>query len=137
MSGPIVGRLVRPSRLSPLVDGLPNFLLPSLILATPASFTPSSRFSTSPQAYVGRSRLAKDNNRSRTRDNNANRGVSAIRATGPREPLSVSKEQLPVPVLDPKKRSKVPVSDTHGLWGFFNKKKTVLSTPEEDYAHGK
>ncbi|KAL8632199.1 hypothetical protein Q9189_002109 [Teloschistes chrysophthalmus] len=43
---------------------------------------------------------------------------------------------LPVPVTDPKKRSKVAVDDKHGLWGFFRDKK-VLNTPEEHTAFGR
>lgn len=70
------------------------------------------------------------------RDYNRNRGVSALRRTGVRQPLSVSKEPLPQPVLDPKKRDRVKVDEKHGLWGFFNRERTVLSTPEEDDAHG-
>ncbi|KAI9792219.1 MAG: 54S ribosomal protein L4 mitochondrial [Candelina submexicana] len=51
-------------------------------------------------------------------------------------PLSVSKEPLPQPVLDPKKRSKVQVDEDHGLWQFFKDKK-ALSTPEESAEHGR
>ena len=72
----------------------------------------------------------------RRRDGNPNRGVSALRRTGLRHPIGMSKEPLPVPVLDPKKRSKVKVDENHGLWGFFNKDRTALSTPEQDAAYG-
>ncbi|KAI9812848.1 MAG: 54S ribosomal protein L4 mitochondrial [Thelocarpon impressellum] len=44
---------------------------------------------------------------------------------------------LPTPVLDPAKRSKVPVDEQHGLWGFFNAERTALNTPEQDFAHGR
>ncbi|KAI9857356.1 MAG: 54S ribosomal protein L4 mitochondrial [Trichoglossum hirsutum] len=71
------------------------------------------------------------------RDRNPNRGISAVRRTGPREPLSVSKLPLPQPVLDPSRRSQVLVDENHGLWQFFNKERTVLSKPEDDYAHGR
>ncbi|KAI9795150.1 MAG: 54S ribosomal protein L4 mitochondrial [Peltula sp. TS41687] len=71
------------------------------------------------------------------RDASRNRGVSAIRRTGPRQTLSVSKVPLPQPVLDPSKRSKFQVDENHGLWGFFNKQRTTLSTPEDDSAHGR
>lgn len=72
------------------------------------------------------------------RDRNRNRGVSALRKTGlrPRQTLSVKKEQLPVPVLDPAKRSKVQVDEYHGLWQFFHPDKKLLSTPDDDRAHG-
>lgn len=75
--------------------------------------------------------------KTRKRDGNPNRGVSGLRRTGLRYPVGMSKEPLPVPVLDPKKRSKFTVDDNHGLWGFFNAKRTSLSTPEEDAACGK
>ncbi|KAL8993878.1 MAG: hypothetical protein Q9169_006017 [Polycauliona sp. 2 TL-2023] len=44
---------------------------------------------------------------------------------------------LPVPVLDPEKRSKVSVDENHGLWGFFRPDKKALSTPEEAVAFGR
>ena len=71
------------------------------------------------------------------RDGNPNRGVSALRRTGLRYPVSMSKEPLPEPVLDPKKRSKIPVDENHGLWGFFNKDKKPYGTSEEYASHGK
>jgi hypothetical protein len=48
----------------------------------------------------------------------------------------VKKEDLPMPVLNPKLKSKVEVDEDHGLWGFFNKERRLLATPEEDLAHG-
>ena len=74
-------------------------------------------------------------NQRHKRDSNPDRGVSALRRTGLRHPVSMSKVPLPQPVLDPKKR-KIEVAENHGLWGFFNTQKTVLSTPDEDSAHG-
>lgn len=68
---------------------------------------------------------------------NPERGVSTVRRTGPKQALSMSKEPLPVPVLDPKKRSKVTVDDDHGLWGFFHSKDKPMNTPEEDNKHGR
>jgi hypothetical protein len=65
------------------------------------------------------------------------RGVSALRRTGPRHVLSVSKEPLPQPVLDPAKRSKVQVRENHGLWDFFSKERRAPITPEQMAAHGK
>ena len=70
------------------------------------------------------------------RDRNPNRGISAVRRTGLRQPLSVSKEPLPEPVLDRSKRTPVDVDPNHGLWGFFGAEKKALQTPEEDFAHG-
>ncbi|KAI9804507.1 MAG: hypothetical protein M1825_001406 [Sarcosagium campestre] len=71
------------------------------------------------------------------RDRNRSRGVSALRRTGPRQPLSVSKDPLPQPVLDPKKKTKIPVDEDHGLWQFFDKERKAISTPTEDHAHGR
>lgn len=72
----------------------------------------------------------------RKRDGNPNRGVSALRRTGLRYPVGMSKEPLPQPVLDPNKRTKIKTDENHGLWGFFSSRRTSLSTPEEDNAHG-
>ncbi|KAK7728199.1 54S ribosomal protein L4 mitochondrial [Botryosphaeria dothidea] len=73
------------------------------------------------------------------RDRNRNRGVSVLRKTGlrPRQTLSVKKEDLPVPVLDPGRRSKVQVDDDHGLWQFFGEDRKLLTPPEEDSLHGR
>jgi large subunit ribosomal protein L47 len=71
------------------------------------------------------------------RDMNRDRGVSTVRRTGPRQPLSVSKEPLPTPVTDAKKRSKVIVDEDHGLWDFFHSKEKPMNTPEEDNKHGR
>jgi large subunit ribosomal protein L47 len=50
--------------------------------------------------------------------------------------LSIRPSELPKPVTDPKLRSKIEVDPNHGLWGFFNKQKTLLSNPEDDSNHG-
>ena len=68
------------------------------------------------------------------RDSNPDRGVSALRRTGLRHPVSMSKEPLPQPVLDPKR--KIEVAENHGLWGFFNRQKTALPAQRQDDAHG-
>lgn len=49
----------------------------------------------------------------------------------------MSKNPLPVPVLDAKKRSRVEVDENHGLWEFFHGREKPMNTPEEDYAHGR
>lgn len=107
-----LARPIRPQHISL------SFLVPSLLP------TQNSSFSTSSQTQL-------------RRDLNRERGVSTIRGTGPRESLSVSKEPLPRPVLDPKKRTKVPVDEDHGLWEFFHSKEKPMSTPEEDAEHGR
>lgn len=73
----------------------------------------------------------------RKRDGNRHRGVSALRRTGLRKPVGMAKEPLPVPVMDPTRRSKITVDKEHGLWGFFNKDRTALSTPEQDASFGR
>ncbi|KAI9678441.1 MAG: 54S ribosomal protein L4 mitochondrial [Trizodia sp. TS-e1964] len=108
-------RLARPLLA---VDIPPSFLLPSF------PHLKAAAFSTSAQACF-------------PRDMNRKRGVSAIRRTGLRYPLSVSKEPLPQPVLDPEKRSKVQVDPNHGLWQFFYPERNAIRTPEEHSAHGR
>ncbi|MCJ1331392.1 54S ribosomal protein L4 mitochondrial [Thelotrema lepadinum] len=68
---------------------------------------------------------------------NKKRGVSALRRTGPRIPLSVSSEPLPQPVLDPARRSKIQVNEKHGLWDFFDKDKNPFEKPEVVAGHGR
>ena len=113
-------RLLARSSLTLLGNGPPSFLLPGISATSNAT---ASSFSTSASSAY-------------PRDKNPRRGISALRGTGLRNPLSVSKLPIPKPVMDPKKRSKVPVDPDHPLWGFFNQQKTILSTPEEDDAHG-
>lgn len=60
-----------------------------------------------------------------------------MRRSGLRQPNSVSKTELPKPVLDATKRSKVAVDPDHGLWQFFHSKDKPMNTPEEDAAHGR
>lgn len=49
----------------------------------------------------------------------------------------MSKEPLPEPVLDPKKRSKIAVDENHGLWDFFNKDRKPYGTLQEYGKYGK
>ena len=71
-------------------------------------------------------------------DKNKNRGVSALRRTGPRrrQVFSVDRKDLPEPVFDKAKKSEVEVDPEHGLWQFFNKRRRLFATPEEDAQHG-
>ncbi|KAK1844808.1 50s ribosomal protein l4 [Colletotrichum chrysophilum] len=69
----------------------------------------------------------------KTRDSNRLRGVSSMRRTGPREPLSVSWEEIPQPA---DYKPKVGVDPKHGLWDFFYGKQ-LLQTPKETQAHGR
>ncbi|KAF2395713.1 MRP-L47-domain-containing protein [Trichodelitschia bisporula] len=72
------------------------------------------------------------------RDRNRLRSMSAIKGSGlgPSYKLSVTLEDLPIPV-DSKEISKPQPDQQHGLWGFFNKERTVLSLVETDSAHGR
>jgi large subunit ribosomal protein L47 len=112
---PALHQYLKPSRVQHVYL---TFLIPSLLQNQSSSFSSSSS-----NAFP--------------RDHNRNRGVSTIRRTGPRQPLSVSKEPLPKPVLDPALRSKVSVDPDHGLWEFFHSKDKPLNTPEEDNEHGR
>ncbi|TVY68674.1 54S ribosomal protein L4 [Lachnellula suecica] len=114
---PVARRLLKSSRIQQIP---PTFLLPSLL----APIQQTSPFSSTSSGQY-------------PRDMNRERGVSTIRHTGLRQPVSVSKEPLPKPVLDPKKRSQVQVDENHGLWGFFHSRDKPLNTPEEDAAHGR
>lgn len=109
----------------------PQVLIQSIRDSRPVLFSTSSFKATRPCLYRSFSTSIASR-----KENNKQRGVSAIRRTGPRTRLSVHKFPLPKPVLDPAKRSKVQVDEDHGLWGFFNKGKDALVTPVADAAHG-
>jgi large subunit ribosomal protein L47 len=68
---------------------------------------------------------------------NRQRGVSTVKRSGLRQPVSISKTALPLPITDPSKKSKIEVDPDHGLWGFFHLKEKPFNTPEEDDAHGR
>lgn len=102
----------------------PVFLAPSLFSNAISRATAPFSTSAAPQ------RLA------RRRDNNPNRGVSALRRTGLKRRVEMSYQPLPKPVMDPERRSKVTVDPDHGLWGFFRADKKAIATPEEADAFG-
>ena len=70
------------------------------------------------------------------RDGNSDRGVSALRRTGLKFPVAMSRQPLPRPVLDPERRTKVEGNPDHGLWGFFNSRREALTKPEDEEKHG-
>ena len=115
--------MLRKAHTQPLSVNVPAFLVPSWCYSRAVPSQQYGQFSTSRRQFY-------------PRDMNRKRGVSALRSTGLRQPLSVSKEKLPKPVLDSSRRSKVAVDENHGLWQFFNKEKTVFDTPENTHAHG-
>ena len=71
------------------------------------------------------------------RDQNKQRGLSAIHFSGTCKPLSIAQYSLPVPVLNPAKRAEPQTSENHGLWGFFNEEKTPMIAPENEAAFGR
>lgn len=72
--------------------------------------------------------------RSKTRDNNRFRGMSPLRRSGLREPVSVSDEPLPRPAGS---TPKVKVDPNHGLYAFFEGPDKLVRTPAEDREHGR
>lgn len=102
-----------------------QFSLPPAFLIPSFCHIQTSSFSTSSPALA-------------RRDRNKSRGVSALRATGPRkrQTLSAKLEELPKPVPD-EQRSPVQVDPDHGLWQFFNRERTPFATPEYDNAYGR
>lgn len=126
MSTPCLARRLRPSSCLQTAEPLFGSLAPSLLPRRVHPVPCISRFSTSQSQLYPR------------RDRNSDRGVSAVRRTGlrPRQTLSVKKLDLPTPVLDPSKRSKVQVDEDHGLWQFFGTERRAMALPEEVGAHG-
>jgi large subunit ribosomal protein L47 len=111
--------LAAPTRAATLP---PPFLIPAFSIAQTSSFS-------STPCNAAR------------KDGNPNRGVSALYRSGlkPRRlrQLGVKLKDLPKPVLDPAKRSKVDVDEDHGLWEFLPEHRAALYTPEELNAHGR
>ena len=69
----------------------------------------------------------------RHRDKNKMRGMSAIRRTGLRRPVSMSKlRELPKPVLNRRQRGSSSTTPTHGLWGFFSPQREAVVSPDVD-----
>lgn len=71
------------------------------------------------------------------REHSKQRGLSAIRQTGPRKHLSVSGLPLPRPVTTADFPAVVKTDPAHGLWDFFYAADKPLNTPQEDRAHGR
>ena len=104
----------------------PVYLAP-LITSTPRPLHRRSPFSTT--AILSARKRSK-------RDGNSHRGESALRRTNLRYPVGMSKQPLPQPVLDPRKRTKIEVDPDHGLWGFFNKDRKALTQETGDVERG-
>ena len=100
------------------------------LASQPTSSAQTQRsFSTTPGPPMPRSRTP----RRLPRD----RGASALRRKTYPYMMSVGREELPEPVMDPDLKTELTTSEDHPLWAFFNPQKTVLSTPVEDHKHGR
>jgi large subunit ribosomal protein L47 len=122
--------MTTPTAARPCIDRL--LRAPSLLLR--AAWGPAAAaapFSTTAH-QCKRAKPAKS--ASKTRDNNPYRGMSPLRRTGLRQPVSVSNEPLPRPS---KELPPIKVDPNHGLYAFFAGPEQLLSTPAEDREHGR
>ena len=121
MAAPLVlcGRSFRTQRKE-----LPPIFLAPLLAFTPNHPAQRNAFSTTTPVNARKKKRV---------DGNPHRGESALRRTGPKIFLGMSRMPLPQPVL---RRSKVETDPDHGLWGFFNRDKQALSEPTAENAHG-
>ncbi|EXJ81064.1 hypothetical protein A1O3_07352 [Capronia epimyces CBS 606.96] len=73
------------------------------------------------------------------KDKNKQRGVSAIRRTGPRSTRGLWQHPLPVPVARDHRTTAAEYagSEDHGLWGFFDQKRQSMLPPDEESSHGR
>lgn len=71
-------------------------------------------------------------------DKNKQRGVSAIRRTGPRSMRGRWRYALPVPVARDHRTTAPEYEGTadHGLWGFFDDSRQPMLPPEQEGSHG-
>ena len=106
---------------------IPLFLVPAF--APLSSLTRSRGFSTAAprEAYHHKSG-----------ETNKQRGVSAIRRTGPRATKGLWAYPLPEPVTRKRqsKQADYEGTDNHGLWGFFNEAKEAMLPPYKEARHG-
>lgn len=112
------------SRLSPPKDLASSIRLWGPSIWQRSNQTPCRHFSSSEsQCYPRKAR------------NNPHRGMSAIRGTGipPWMKLSVTTADL-----RSNTRTELPPQESpnHGLWGFFNKGRTMLTVPYDETQHG-
>ena len=128
---------------------LPLYLIPAFAeLRVGASWATSRPFSSTQCQSQNTKQHKSKQQKKRTKDKNQ-RGVSAIRGTGPRVPLSIKhvirKAGLPenfLPKPDPNPEAKYAndrsfqTNPNHGLWGFFEPKKRPLLTPDQEGAFG-
>lgn len=113
------------------VVSLPIFLTPAFA----ETRTITSIISTS-RAF---SSSSSQKNQKKTSGKNKQRGVSALRSTGPRTQMTLSPHLvLPQPAKDAAARRAEfdEGNETHGLWGFFNKDKASMIPPLDEGTHG-
>jgi len=72
---------------------------------------------------------------------NRERGASAIHRRPHPGKLSLLFKNKNIELPEPRKildiRKRIQIDDNHPLWGFFNKDKASLPTPEDDHKHGR
>ena len=116
--------LGRCRRSSPILDLAHTYLTPSLhpsFSIMVRSCLQCSNFSSTPASAI--------------RDRNRNRGVSAMRRTGPKQKLGASKYPLPKPVPSEVLPQRTSATD-HGLWDFFPPSGKSLAPPDYERGHG-
>lgn len=104
------------------------------ILRTQGSALPQAAWTPTAAQFSTTATQCARNKLSKTRDNNRFRGVSPLRRTGLREPVSVSNEPLPKPREE---LPKIQVDPDHGLYAFFPSRDKLVNTPTEDSEHGR
>ncbi|KAL6246335.1 54S ribosomal protein L4 mitochondrial [Rhinocladiella similis] len=119
---------------SPCSTSVPVFLAPAF--ARPAA--PTAIFS---RTYASKPKRNKAHQIGQAAggEKNKQRGVSAIRRTGPRTTQGLWMHPLPVPVARDHRGTDAQYagSDNHGLWGFFNAEKKPMLPPDVESSHGR
>lgn len=141
-SGPARPCLVRALQACRQINGSPLLprrpvlpILPPFFTQTTASYASVAVENVSQKPEKKKKKKGKAPRHRPNRDNNHERGLSAMRRTGPRNVLSVG-ARLPKPV-DESEFPKIKTDPSHGLWEFFYEKGKTLNTPQEDREHGR
>lgn len=107
---------------------------PGTALPRPAWAAPAAQFTTTAQQSTRTRNHRNPARENKMRDNNRFRGMSPMRRTGLRNPVSVSDVPLPRPQ---KHLPQVQVDPNHGLYAFFKGPSKLMNSPAEDKAHGR
>ncbi|KIW19746.1 hypothetical protein PV08_00320 [Exophiala spinifera] len=119
---------------------IPVFLAPAFArpAAVTAAVAPTAIFS---RTYASKPKRNKAHQVGQAAggERNKQRGVSAIRRTGPRTTQGLWMHPLPVPVARDHRGTDAQYagSDDHGLWGFFNSDKKPMLAPDVESSHGR